>query len=75
MTFSVRLPDDLDTRLDHLSEITGRSKAYYVKEALLEYLDDIEDIYLAEREIEAVRAGLSITTPLAEVMKLYGMAG
>jgi len=46
-----------------------------VTEAICEHLDDLEDLYLAERELEAIRAGASATTPLADVMKRYDMEG
>lgn len=73
MAISIRLPSDLETRLQNLANMTGRSKTFYVIEAIREHLDDIEDVYLAECELEAIRAGRSTTTPLAEVMKRYGM--
>lgn len=74
MAISIRLPDDLEARLQSLATLTGRSKTYYVVEAICAQLDDLEDLYLAEREIEAIRAGVSTTTPLVDVMKRYGMA-
>jgi RHH-type transcriptional regulator, rel operon repressor / antitoxin RelB len=73
MAISIRLPSDLESRLQNLADLTGRSKTFYVTEAIREHLDDLEDIYLAERELEAIRAGTSTTTPLADVMKRYGM--
>jgi RHH-type rel operon transcriptional repressor/antitoxin RelB len=73
MTYSIRLPQDVEKRLQNLSEKTGRKKSFYIKEALLEHLDDIEDIYLAERRLEDLRAGRSYTVSLQEVMKEYGM--
>jgi len=73
MTISIQLPSDVETRLEELANLTGRSKTFYVQEAILEYLDDIEDLYLAEHELEEIRAGRSKTTPLADVMKRYGM--
>jgi RHH-type rel operon transcriptional repressor/antitoxin RelB len=73
MAISIRLPSDLETRLQALADLTGRSKTFYVTEAIREHLEDLEDIYLAERELEAIRTGKSTTTPLAEVMKRYGM--
>jgi RHH-type rel operon transcriptional repressor/antitoxin RelB len=73
MTISIQLPSDVETRLEQLANLTGRSKTFYVQEAILEYLDDIEDLYLAEHELEEIRAGRSKTTPLADVMKRYGM--
>jgi len=73
MTISIQLPSDVETRLDQLANLTGRSKTFYVQEAILEYLDDLEDLYLAEHELEEIRAGRTKTTPLAEVMKRYDM--
>jgi len=45
--FSMILPPEIMSRLEELSKATKRSKAYYVKEALLAYLEDLEDGYLA----------------------------
>ena len=73
MTYSIRLPHEIEDRLQSLSVRTGRSKSFYVKEALLEHLDEIEDIYLAEKRLEDIRAGRTQTIPLQEVMKRYGM--
>ncbi|MDN5753403.1 MAG: DUF6290 family protein [Nitrosospira sp.] len=73
MAISIRLPADVETRLKNLAALTGRSKTYYVTQAICEHLDDLEDLYLAERELEAIRSGRSTTMPLADVMKRYGM--
>lgn len=73
MTYSIRLPHEIEERLEKLSVQTGRSKSFYVKEAILDHLDDIEDIYLAEKRLEDIRAGRTQTIPLQEVMKRYGM--
>lgn len=70
---AVRLPEEIENRLDSLAKATGRSKSYYVREAILEHLDDLEDVYLAEKRLEDIRAGRSKTIPLEEVMKQYGM--
>ena len=75
MAISIRLPSDVETRLKNLALLTGRSKTFYITEAICEHLDDLEDLYLAERELEAIRAGTSTTTPLVDVMKRYGMEG
>ena len=72
---SLRLPDEIADRLQQLADLTGRSKSYYMIEAIAEHLDDLEDIYLAERELEEIRAGRSVPVPLADVMKRYGMGG
>ncbi len=73
MTYSIRLPHEIENRLEKLSLQTWRSKSFYVKEAILEHLDDIEDVYLAEKRLEDIRAGRTQTIPLQKVMKKYGM--
>jgi RHH-type rel operon transcriptional repressor/antitoxin RelB len=75
MALSIRLPGDVEDRLKNLAALTGRTKSFYITEAICEHLDDLEDLYLAERELEAIRAGKSETVPLEEVMKRHGMEG
>jgi RHH-type rel operon transcriptional repressor/antitoxin RelB len=72
---SLRLPDDVSQRLEKLAARTGRSKTFYMIEAINEHLGDLEDLYLAERELLALRAGKSKAIPLEEVMKRYDMEG
>jgi RHH-type rel operon transcriptional repressor/antitoxin RelB len=40
MTISIQLPSDVETRLEQLANLTGRSKTFYVREAILEHLDE-----------------------------------
>ena len=40
---SIRLPEALDSRLAALAQSTKRSKSYFIKEALIQYLEDMED--------------------------------
>jgi RHH-type rel operon transcriptional repressor/antitoxin RelB len=70
---AIRLPQEIESRLEALAASTGRTKSFYVREAIIEYLDDLEDLYLAAQELIDVRAGRSATTPLADVMKQYGL--
>jgi len=70
---AIRLPKEIEKRLDALSKETGRTKSFYVREAILEHLHDLEDIYLAEQRLADIQAGRVKTIPLEEVMKEYGM--
>ena len=56
-TLAIRLPDEIHERLNRLSKETARPKAFYIKAALAEYLDDIEDTYLAEATLERIKRG------------------
>lgn len=48
---ALRLPPDIEKRLDDLSRKTGRTKSFYAREAILEHLADLEDAYLAEQRM------------------------
>lgn len=71
---SVRLGEELEQRLEALAKATGRSKTYYVREALIQKLEDMEDLYLAEAVMERIASGEEKTTPLAEVERELGLA-
>lgn len=73
MPTSVQLPDDIEKRLEALAKKTGRSKADYITEAILEYLDDLEDTYLAEQTLERIRRGEEQTYTLKEVEREFGL--
>ena len=70
---SLRLPPDIESRLEKLAKRTGRSKSYYAREAILERLDKLEDIYLADQRLADLRAGRSEAVPLREMMKRHGV--
>lgn len=57
---AVRLPEQLESRLLALSEKTHRSKSYYVKQALEEFLEDQEDYLLAVTRLEKNNPRISL---------------
>jgi len=70
---AIRLPMEIETRLDHLAKLTGRTKTYYAREAIIEHLNDLEDIYMAEERMHEIRRSAVKPVPLSKVMKKYGM--
>lgn len=70
---AIRLPAEVEARLEALAKATGRTKTFYAREAILEHLDDLEDLYLAEQRLIDIRAGKTHTVPLEEVMKRYAL--
>ncbi len=44
---AIRIPDEIDSRLDALAKRTGRTKTFYAREAILRHLEDLEDTYIA----------------------------
>jgi RHH-type rel operon transcriptional repressor/antitoxin RelB len=72
---AIRLPEEIETRLDALAKATGRTKSFYVREAILTHLEDMEDAYLAEQAYLKFKAGGEKGIPLEEVMREYGLDG
>jgi len=66
---AVRLPESIEKRLEDLAQRTGRTKTFYVREAILQHLEEIEDIYLAEGTLDRIRSGKEQTIPLKDAMK------
>ncbi|MBM3611087.1 MAG: ribbon-helix-helix protein, CopG family [Alphaproteobacteria bacterium] len=69
----LRLPEGLDGRLNHLAAETKRSKSFYLREALEEYLEEHEEALLAiasyEDYMKSGRKGIS----LSEIKKKYNL--
>jgi RHH-type rel operon transcriptional repressor/antitoxin RelB len=70
---AIRLPHSIEERLEKLARRTGRTKSYYAREAILEHLDDLEDMYLAEDALERIRSGEERTIPLKDAVKRNGL--
>ena len=61
---ALRLPAEIEQRLDALAKKTGRSKSYYAREAILRQIEDIEDYHLARRR--RARDGSRVTIETLE---------
>jgi RHH-type rel operon transcriptional repressor/antitoxin RelB len=66
---AVRLPPEVEKRLKKLARKTGRTRTFYVREAILQHLDDLEDYYLAVQRLEENLPGV----PLQEVERRLGL--
>ena len=64
-----QLPDTVFERLQKLAARTGRSETEYMIEAIREYLDDLEDVHIAEQRLKEIHEGRAQTVPLEKVMK------
>ncbi|HMD40815.1 MAG TPA: hypothetical protein VKH15_16135 [Candidatus Acidoferrum sp.] len=67
---AIRLPQSIERRLEKLAR---RTKTFYVREAILQHLEDLEDIYLAEDRLERIRSGEEFAIPLEDVLKRHGL--
>jgi RHH-type rel operon transcriptional repressor/antitoxin RelB len=65
---ALRLPPDMERRLEQLAKKTGRTKSYYAREAILEKIEEMEDRYLAE---ERNRTDSGERIPLDEMLRRY----
>jgi RHH-type rel operon transcriptional repressor/antitoxin RelB len=70
---ALRLPEDIEARLDALARKTGRTKSYYAREAIVEYIDDLEDLYLAQKRYALIEKGKARTLSLDEVERQLGL--
>ena len=73
MQISLRLKEPIISRLNSLSKKTGRSKTYYIAEAIIEHLSELETIYLAEERLEEIKSGKVKTVPWKKVQKKNGL--
>ena len=73
MATSVRLDPAIEQRLDHLVSVTGRTKAYYLRELVVNGLEDLEDFYLADATMERVRKGEETTLSASELRNDLGL--
>lgn len=73
MATSIRLSAKAEHRLNFLSEQTGRTKAFYLRQMIEHGLDDLEDYYLAADVLERVRKGEEKTYSSAQVRSDLGL--
>jgi RHH-type transcriptional regulator, rel operon repressor / antitoxin RelB len=50
---ALRLPADMEKRLDALAKRTGRTKSFYARRAIMEFIEDLEDVLDAEEVLAA----------------------
>ena len=73
--FSIRLDEHLEARLERLARLTGRSKSFYVRQAIEDHIEDLEDVYLAQRVAQRVAEGRERLIPLEDLERELGMDG
>jgi len=71
---ALRLPEEIERRLEALAKRTGRSKSFYAREAILEHLDDLEAEYLSDQVLKRVHEGQEQTYTLDELERDLGLA-
>lgn len=70
---SLRLPVEMIERIEFLAKETGRSRTFYMQEAIKQKIEDLEDLYLAEQALIDIRSGKSHLHTLDEVEIALGL--
>lgn len=73
-TATSRLPEDLAIRYDRLAKSTGRTKTFYMTEALSAEIDRLEYEYGLLKKVEDYRADRLETVTLDELEESLGLA-
>lgn len=73
MAMPVRVPADIGARYDRLAKQTGRTRTYYVNEALAAEIDRLEYEYGILQQVEDYRSGKLKTYGLDEVRAHCGL--
>jgi len=70
---SLRLPDELEARLEKLATSTHRTKSFYARQAIELHIEDLEDLFLAEKVYGDYKAGKVSARPIEDVAQEYGL--
>ncbi len=70
---AIRLPQSIEKRLEKLARRTGRTKSFYARQAILQHLDDLEDIISPSVHFTTHSSGEERTIPLEDVLKRHGV--
>ncbi len=61
---SVRLDGNMEEQLNKLAKATNRSKSFFIKEALKDYLEDMKDILEAKERLSSPKRELIMVDEL-----------
>lgn len=73
-TLTTQLPEEVEIRLQKLTKRTGRSKNFYARKAVRAYLDNLDDVYLAEQAAQRTEREEKRTSSSANVDARLGSA-
>lgn len=73
MTTTVRLPEELENRLNMIAQVSGRSKSYYLRSLVEENIERLEWELELDRKVADIRAGRRRTYSLEEVERELGL--
>ena len=72
-SLSLELPNDIANRLRDLAMRSGRTEANLAMEAICQYIQDLEDLYVAEKRLEELNSGKTKPLSLDDLIDKYGI--
>ncbi|MFR4189064.1 MAG: TraY domain-containing protein [Corynebacterium variabile] len=73
MPMSIRFSPEEEARLEALSTRTGRSKSFYVRQAVRTYLDEIEQAYWQDEAVRKWEQAGKPSRPAEELWEELGL--
>lgn len=73
MALSIRLTPEDEARLEALARRTGRSKTFYVREAIHLHLDDLEEQFWADSVVREWQDAGGLSRPAQELWDELGV--
>ena len=73
MSASIRLSSETEERISLLASLTGRTRAFHIREIIDRGLEDIEDYYLAADVLDRVRDGRERVHGAADVRQVLDL--
>lgn len=73
MPLSIRLTEEEEARLDALATRTGRSKTFYVRQAIRMHLEELEELYWADEAVREWEASGKKSRPAEQLWDELGV--
>jgi len=70
---TIDLPTEIETRLETAAKSVGKTKDLCVRDAILDYLEDLEDYLIASQRMHDIQSGKTTPIPHQDVMNEYAL--
>jgi len=70
---TIDLPAEIETRLDTAAKSVGKTRDVCIRDAILDYLEDVEDYLIASQRMRDIESGKTATIPHQDVLNEYAM--
>jgi RHH-type rel operon transcriptional repressor/antitoxin RelB len=70
---AIQLPEDVFERLQSAANERGQSPSAFIRQAIEEHIEEVEDIRRAEETLDKVKSGEMRTNSLSEAARELGL--